>query len=40
MFRRFLGKTYLRAIGWTVEGTPPTTDHVGILLAGPAYLEP
>ncbi len=35
MFRRFLGKAYLRAIGWTVQGTPPAPNHVGILLAAP-----
>lgn len=35
MIRRFLSKAYLRAIGWTIHGTPPDRDHIGILLAAP-----
>jgi 1-acyl-sn-glycerol-3-phosphate acyltransferase len=35
MIRRFLGRMYLKSIGWTVEGTPPKSDHVGVLLAAP-----
>jgi 1-acyl-sn-glycerol-3-phosphate acyltransferase len=35
MFRRFLGKAYLRTVRWTVHGTPPNPGHVGILLAAP-----
>lgn len=35
MIRRLMGKAYLRSIRWTVHGTPPSSDHIGILLAAP-----
>ncbi len=35
MIRRFLAKAYLRLIGWTILGTPPDREHIGILLAAP-----
>lgn len=35
MIRHFIASTYLRAIGWTIEGTPPDHDHIGLMLAAP-----
>ena len=35
MIRRLLARAYLRSIGWTLHGTPPDRDHIGVLLAAP-----
>lgn len=35
MLRRILGSAYLRATGWTIHGTPPDRDHIGLMLAAP-----
>jgi len=35
MIRRVLGKSYLRAIGWSIHGTPPDREHIGLMLAAP-----
>ena len=35
MIRKALGAGALRLAGWHIEGEPPPTDHVGVLLAAP-----
>jgi 1-acyl-sn-glycerol-3-phosphate acyltransferase len=35
MLRRLIGSAYLRAIGWTIHGTAPDREHIGVMLAAP-----